>query len=222
MKISIQFEDGSFKEPTKIVAVGRNYHEHIKEMHSEKTESPVLFIKPTTALCDINQTLKIPENMGLVHHEIELAICISDLCRNVSAEQVPGFIAGYGLALDLTLRDVQAEAKKKGLPWAVAKGFDGSCPVSVFKKKGLQQVQNLDLSLKLNGIQKQSGNTSQMIFSIPELISYISGIYTLLPGDIILTGTPSGVGPLNAGDSIEAEIKNLVSVKTIVEHHGSA
>lgn len=218
MKTNILFEDSSIKEPTKIVAVGRNYHEHIKEMHSEKTESPVLFVKPTTALCDINQPLKIPENMGMVHHEIELAICISDLCRNVSPEQVPDFIAGYGLALDLTLRDIQAEAKKKGLPWAVAKGFDGSCPVTAFKKRNLKQVQNLDLSLKLNGVQKQSGNTARMIFSIPELISYISGIFTLLPGDIILTGTPSGVGPLNSGDRIEAEIEDLISAQTTVEY----
>lgn len=215
--MKIKIDDGTLFEPTKIVAVGRNYSEHIKEMHSEKTKDPVLFLKPTTALCEITKPLKIPSHLGQVHHEIELAVCISELCKNVTAHKASDYIAAYGLALDLTLRDIQAEAKKKGLPWAVAKGFDGSCPISVFKKMDMEQAGHLDLSLKVNNQLKQSGNTGQMIFSIAELISYISGIFTLLPGDIILTGTPSGVGPLTAGDKIEAKVDEIAEVVTMVD-----
>ena len=147
MSINIVFSDGKEFSPTKIVAVGRNYSDHIKEMKSEKTSEPVLFIKPTTALCDISRPLQIPANFGEVHHEIELAVCISRLCKNILPGQAEEYIAGFGLALDLTLRDIQAEAKKKGLPWAVAKGFDGSCPVSVFRTLPLSGVENLDLTL---------------------------------------------------------------------------
>jgi len=126
----IFFEDGRNFTPSKIIAVGRNYSDHIKEMHSEKTSEPVLFIKPNSALCDLSKPLIIPCGFGLVHHEIELAICIGKTGKNISKNQVYDHIAGYAVALDLTLRDVQAQAKKRGLPWAVAKGFDSSCPIS--------------------------------------------------------------------------------------------
>lgn len=213
----ITFDDGREFFPSKIVAVGRNYSDHIKEMHSEKTKDPVLFLKPNSALCNLEEPLSIPDNMGEVHHEIELAVCIGKDCKNMPPNQAAAYIAGYGIALDLTLRDVQAHAKKKGLPWAVAKGFDNSCPVSKFYVKEISGAQNLSLSLIKNGQQKQSGNTNQMIFKIDELISYISGIFSLESGDIILTGTPAGVGPLNHGDIILTEIEGITSIETRVK-----
>jgi len=212
----IHFDDGSSLTPSKIIGVGRNYSEHIKEMKSEKPDDPVLFIKPATSLCSFYKPIVIPENMGEVHHEIELAVAIGKKCKNISGEKAAEYIAGFGIALDLTLRDVQSVAKKKGLPWAVAKGFDNSCPVSTFYKKTITDVKNLDILLFVNGQLRQSGNLNQMIFSIEELVSYISGIFTLLPGDIILTGTPSGVGPIIKGDTLKGEISGLVYVETSV------
>jgi 2-keto-4-pentenoate hydratase/2-oxohepta-3-ene-1,7-dioic acid hydratase in catechol pathway len=212
----INFNDDSKLSPTKIIGVGLNYAAHIEEMNNTKPSEPVLFIKPTTALCDIYKPLSIPQDMGSVHHELELAVSIARKCSNVKKEEALDYIAGFGLALDLTLRDLQSTAKSKGRPWSVAKGFDNSCPVSTFYKKKLNELANTQLTLKLNGSVKQSSSTSLMLFKIDELIHYISKIFTLLPGDIIITGTPSGVGPLHSGDTIEAEIENLASVKTHV------
>ena len=213
---NIQFNDGSQLTPSKVIGVGLNYVAHIEEMKNTKPSEPVLFIKPTTALCDFTQPLIIPKNMGSVHHELELAVTIKKECSRVNRQEAPDFIAGFGMALDLTLRDIQSDAKAKGRPWAVAKGFDKSCPVTTFFKKKLSDVSDNRLTLKLNGSLKQSAQTSLMLFKIDELISYISKIFTLLPGDIILTGTPSGVGPLAGGDKIEAAIQGLVSAETHV------
>lgn len=214
---SIRFKDGRTFTPGKIVCVGRNYVKHIEEMKSSRTKEPVLFLKPNSALCDAGKPLHIPAQRGAVHHEIELAICIGKGGRNISEEDVAGHIAGYGLALDLTLRDVQALAKEKGLPWAVSKGFDGACPVSEFVSADqVENAQELDLELKLNGTLRQKGNTRQMIFTVPVLISYISRIFTLEEGDLILTGTPAGVGPLSSGDRIEAAIEGVASIATVV------
>ena len=214
--IKILFDDGRTFSPSKIIAVGRNYSEHIKEMHSEKTQQPVLFLKPNSALCDLDKPLTIPENFGDVHHEIELAICIGKDGKNIKKHKVADYIAGYGIALDLTLRDIQSQAKKKGLPWAVAKGFDNSCPVSKFYVKQINDAQNLNISLFKNGHQIQTGNTNQMIFKIDELISYISGVFSLMAGDIILTGTPAGVGPLISGDILLCEIEGIAQIETKV------
>ena len=211
------FNDGREFTPSKIVCVGRNYSEHIIEMQSEKTEEPVLFLKPNSALCNLAAPLLIPENMGDVHHEIELAICIGKTGNNISVDRVEDYIAGYGIALDLTLRDIQSIAKKKGLPWAVAKGFDYSCPVSQFFPKNIKDAQNLKISLMKNNNLMQSGNTNQMIFKIDQLISYISGIFSLESGDIILTGTPAGVGPLNNGDMLTCHLEGIATVKTEVK-----
>ncbi|KAA3609790.1 MAG: fumarylacetoacetate hydrolase family protein [Calditrichaeota bacterium] len=212
----ILFDDGREFNPSKIVAVGRNYSEHIKEMHSEKTKQPVLFLKPNSALCNLEAPLSIPQNMGEVHHEIELALSISEDCSNISENEAMRFIAGYGIALDLTLRDIQSEAKKKGLPWAVAKGFDNSCPISKFVALEVSDAQNLEISLIKNGTQMQRGNTNQMIFKVAELISYISSIFSLKQGDIVLTGTPAGVGPLQSGDILQCQIEKIGSLKTKV------
>jgi len=208
------FNDGSTFQPTKIVAVGLNYADHINEMNSKKPSEPVLFFKPTTAMCHFSDPIILPKNMGSVHYELELAICIKKESKAISQIDAEKYIAGFGMALDLTLRDVQSKAKEKGRPWAVAKGFDNSCPITTFFKKPLAEIENTEISLSINGQVKQNASTSLMLFKIEELISYISNIFTLLPGDIILTGTPAGVGPLNSGDKIQAHIECLVSAHT--------
>jgi len=213
----IYFQDGPNFTPTKIICVGRNYAKHIEEMNSTPTKDPVLFLKPNSALHPFIEPLPIPTNLGEVHHEIELAVCIGQSATNVTSEQAEQSIAGYGLALDLTLRDVQSEAKKAGLPWASAKGFDNSCPISEFvDMQAVKDAHNLELELKVNGEIRQQGNTSHMLFRIPELIAYASRFYTFERGDIFLTGTPAGVGPLVAGDKIEAHIEQVGTYKTTV------
>ncbi len=214
---SVRFENGEIFKPSKIIGVGRNYAEHIKEMESKPTRSPVLFIKPNSALCDISEPLHIPNNFGEVHYELELAVLIGKQGSDIAQEDAADFIAGYGLALDLTLREVQSAAKNAGLPWATAKGFDGSCPVSdfVIPKNGIN-AGRLALKLSVNGQVRQEGNTNQMIFPVAKLIESISGFFTLYEGDLILTGTPAGVGPLHSGDQIEASIESVAHIKTSV------
>jgi 2-keto-4-pentenoate hydratase/2-oxohepta-3-ene-1,7-dioic acid hydratase in catechol pathway len=198
----------------KIVCVGQNYTKHIKEMSAQKTKTPVLFLKPSTAIIKEGTPIFLPEFSVEVHHEVELALLIGKLATKISSDDWLNYIAGAGIALDLTLRDLQREAKDGGLPWSVSKGFDGSCPLSDFVPiSDIDNLQNLSIRLDVNGQTRQKGNTSEMIFSIPVLIAYISMIFTLEPGDIILTGTPSGVSPLTNGDVLEASIEKIGSIK---------
>ncbi len=147
----------------------------------------------------------------MVDHEIELGVVISSTCKRVSEAEASKYIGGYLLALDLTARDFQSDAKKNGLPWALAKGFDTSCPVSpVIPVSAIANPQEVELLCRVNGQLRQKGNTADMIFNIPYLISYISSYFTLEEGDLILTGTPAGVGPIKSGDKIEGEIPNVV------------
>ncbi|GAA0472352.1 MULTISPECIES: fumarylacetoacetate hydrolase family protein [Tatumella] len=188
----------------KVVCVGSNYARHISEMGSITPEEPVLFIKPETALCDLRQPLKLLSELGEIHHEVELAVLIGSTLQNAREDQVLPAIAGYGVALDLTLRTIQAGLKKKGQPWEKSKGFDNSCPVSGFVPavEFSGDAQSTPLALEINGDIRQSGNTRDMMYKIVPLIAYMSRFFTLRPGDIILTGTPEGVGPLLSGDSL--------------------
>ncbi|QKJ87347.1 fumarylacetoacetate hydrolase family protein [Paramixta manurensis] len=193
---------------SKVVCVGSNYAKHIKEMGSATPTEPVVFIKPETALCDLRQPLSIPKEFGSVHHEVELAVLIGATLKQASEEHVVKAIAGYGVALDLTLRDVQAGLKKAGQPWEKAKGFDNSCPLSGFIPVGEfdGDVQNTELKLVVNGEVRQHGTTADMITPILPLIAYMSQFFTLRAGDVILTGTPEGVGPMHAGDKLEVSL----------------
>lgn len=196
---------------SKVVCVGSNYARHIQEMGSATPDEPVLFIKPETALCDIRQPLVLPQGLGSVHHEVELAILIGGTLRQATEEHVQKAIAGYGLALDLTLRDVQGKMKKAGQPWEKAKGFDNACPISGFipAQSFEGDAQNSTLTLKINGEVRQQGSTSDMIHKIVPLIAYMSRFFTLKAGDVILTGTPEGVGPLASGDTLELGLNSL-------------
>lgn len=187
----------------KVVCIGRNYLEHIRELNNAVPETPILFMKPATALLDLDEPIRLPVGRGECHHEVELAVLIGRELRDADPETARPAVAGYGIALDLTLRDLQNELKKKGHPWEVAKAFDGSCPLSPFlKPEALADPQATDLALRVNGELRQQGNTRQMMIGIFELLAYISTHFTLQPGDVVLTGTPAGVGPLQPGDRL--------------------
>lgn len=187
----------------KVVCIGRNYLDHIRELNNPVPETPILFIKPTTALVALNQPIHLPVGRGECHHEVELAVLVGKLLQNAEAETACQAVAGYGVALDLTLRDLQSELKKKGHPWEAAKAFDGSCPLSPFlKPEAFPHPQATDLSLRINGEMRQQGNTQQMMVGIFELMAYMSTYFSLQPGDVVLTGTPAGVGPLASGDAL--------------------
>lgn len=204
--------------PTKIVAVARNYRAHAQEMEAPVPERPTIFLKPPSSLVGNNGTVILPKISQRVDYEVELAVIMKTRCKNVSAEQVYQHIMGYTVFIDVTARDIQAEAKKKGLSWAVAKGFDTFSPTG--PKIVLPDAidpHNADIWLKVNNTYKQQGNTKNMIFSMGELISYISTVMTLEPMDIIATGTPEGVGPMKDGDTIEAGIEGI-GVLTFTAH----
>ncbi|MDR0219423.1 MAG: fumarylacetoacetate hydrolase family protein [Enterobacteriaceae bacterium] len=201
----------------KVVCIGSNYDKHIKEMGSSIPEEPVIFIKPETALCDLNQPISIPEGLGSVHHEVELAVLIGSTLKNASEERVSNAITGFAVALDLTLRDLQRGFKQSGQPWEKSKAFDGSCPISGFiPVNGFADPQDIQLSLTLNGELRQNGNTCDMRMPIIPLISYMSRFFTLRPGDIILTGTPEGVGALKSGDILNVALDEHVLTTRII------
>jgi len=202
----------------KIICLARNYAEHAKEMKGEVPDRPVLFLKPSTALLAPNDTIRLPEFSTEVHHEVELVVVVGKLAQSIPAERAMDYVLGYAVGVDLTARDLQKRAKERGEPWAVAKGFDGSAPVSeVTLALEVGEPTDLPLSLKINGEIRQSGRTSQMIFKIPEFLSFASSIFTLEPGDLLFTGTPSGVGPVLSGDVIEAEIGRVGYARWPVE-----
>lgn len=185
----------------KVVCIGRNYLDHIRELSNVVPETPILFMKPTTALISLDDPIRLPTGRGECHHEIELAVLVGRELQNADAETAAQAVAGYGVALDLTLRDLQTTLKKQGHPWETAKAFDGSCPLSPFLKPTIiADPQAVDLVLRVNGEVRQQGNTRQMMIGVFELMAYISTHFTLLPGDVVLTGTPAGVGPLCASD----------------------
>ena len=194
----------------KILCIGRNYLDHIKELGNEAPESPVIFMKPASCVIGEGEEIVIPPYSHDCHHEAELALLIGTGGKEIPADEAMRHVAGFGVAIDLTLRDVQAEQKKKGLPWEIAKGFDTACPLSPFvPADSVTNPQDLRITLQVNGEPRQDGSTALMIHRMPELISYLSGIFTLEPGDLILTGTPAGVGPIKSGDRVVAEISQV-------------
>ena len=194
----------------KIVCVARNYAEHARELGNPVPDRAVLFIKPASSLLADGGTVVIPPYSRDCHHEIELAVLIGRSGREITAAEAPAHIAGYAVALDLTLRDVQAELKARGLPWEIAKAFDTSCPLSDFvPAAAVPDPQALRLRLTVNGEVRQDGTTADMLRSVAQLVSEASTYFTLEAGDILLTGTPSGVGPIKSGDRLEAVIEGV-------------
>jgi len=200
----------------KILCIGRNYVDHIHELGNERPASPVIFSKPATSVITTGKTVHIPPWSHDCHHEVELAVLIGKTGKDVPTQDVPKIIEGYGVAIDLTLRDVQQNLKEKGLPWDIAKGFDTACPLSSFVPPDTIDPADTPLRLTVNGSVRQNDTTRKMIWSVPELVAYLSTIFTLEPGDVILTGTPSGVSPIRSGDLVLAEIPGVVSMEVTV------
>lgn len=203
------FIDGSTYKHTlgKIVCVGRNYAEHARELKNPVPSEPILFIKPSTSATSIEKSIQVPFSRGDVHFETELALLIGRPLQEASPRQAEQAIVGLGLALDLTLRELQSSLKEKGHPWEIAKGFDGACPLSPFIK--LDRVPNwedMNFSLEIDGVLRQQGNTAEMLFPVPHLLAEMSRHFTLEPGDIVLTGTPAGVGVLKLGSLLRFQL----------------
>ena len=187
----------------KAVCVGRNYAAHAKELGNVVPDAPILFLKPSTAIVPLSPSFSIPSDRGSCHHETEIAVLIGQTISKIDVKDAAEAIAGYGLALDLTLRDLQNQLKKQGYPWEVAKAFDGACPLSPFMKpEQLGDVYHTEFTLMVNGEPRQQGLTDDMITPVYELIAYISQIFTLEAGDLVLTGTPEGVAALAVGDKL--------------------
>jgi 2-keto-4-pentenoate hydratase/2-oxohepta-3-ene-1,7-dioic acid hydratase in catechol pathway len=201
----------------KVVCVGRNYADHARELNNAVPEQPLLFLKPASAVIPFGDTLNIPRRFANPHYETEMTVLIGrDLCCCTEVEALKA-IAGLGVGLDLTLREVQNQLKDKGYPWERAKAFDGSCVLSPFAPfiEGIE-LQNLAVRLWRNGESAQDGNTGQMLFPVLGLLCEISQTFSLQPGDVVMTGTPKGVGQLENGDLLRAELDNLVSVQSRV------
>ncbi|MCX6671319.1 MAG: fumarylacetoacetate hydrolase family protein [Euryarchaeota archaeon] len=186
------FQDSSSRVRIgKIICLARTYKEHAREMNTVVTEDPLLFLKPTSSVIFDHETIIIPKRSQCLHHEVELGIILGKKGKHVTEENARQYILGYLVALDITARDIQAVAKKNGWPWAIAKGFDTFAPISdAVTKEKVPHPQNLNLTLRINGVVKQCGNTDQMMYSVERIISFISEIMTLERGDLILTGTP--------------------------------
>lgn len=192
----------------KIIAIGRNYAAHIKELNNEKPSEPVIFMKPDTAIIRNNQPFYFPDFSKDIHYEVELLVKINKEGKFIQEKFAHKYYDEIGIGIDLTARDLQSQLKEKGLPWEKAKGFNGSAPMSHFVSKETYDLKKLDFSLKQNGEIKQRGNTEMMLYTIDQIISYVSQFFTLKKGDVIFTGTPEGVGPIQVGDVLEAYIED--------------
>lgn len=210
------FTDGRSMPVGTMYGIGQNYDKHAREMGSTlKRGEKIIFIKPASCYVPDGGTILLPKISNEVHHEVELVVIIGKECKKVSKEDAWDYIAGFAVGIDATLRDLQKYAKEKGLPWAIAKGFRTSAPISkiVPAEQIEKKKKDFELELKINGERRQVGNTMDMIYSVEELIEFLSSVYDLEPGDVIFTGTPEGVGKLNDGDILEAQLKGFIELK---------
>jgi 2-keto-4-pentenoate hydratase/2-oxohepta-3-ene-1,7-dioic acid hydratase in catechol pathway len=193
----------------KLICIGRNYSNHIKELQNEKPTEPVVFLKPDTAILLNKQPFFIPDFSNNVQHEVELLVKINRVGKYISAEFAHKYYDHIGLGIDFTARDLQQLLKQKGLPWEKAKAFDGSAVVGKWVSKSkFENLDNISFSLTQNDVVVQLGNTQNMLWSIDEIIAYVSQFFTLKIGDIIFTGTPAGVGPVQINDVLTGYIEN--------------
>lgn len=204
---------------SKVVCVGKNYADHAAEMDSETTQEPLLFIKPNTTIIGPNAPIIIPEGVGRVDYEGELAVVIGQPCKDVAVKDAENVILGYTIANDVTARDLQSHDGQ----WTRAKGFDTFCPLGPWIETDLDPL-GIDIRTTVERATGtldpvQDGNTSSMVHTITELVSFVSGIMTLLPGDVILTGTPAGIGPIDPGDTVSVEIEGIGRLTNPVQSH---
>ena len=196
----------------KIYCIGKNYADHAKEMGGAvDRDQPFFFSKPPQSITQSN-TISFPTQTNNLHHEVELVVFIGSKCSDIQKEDAHESIFGYGVGVDLTKRDLQDIAKKNGKPWDLSKGFDDSAPISKILQNEKTIMRQGEIKLSVNGVEKQSSNLSNMAWEVDEIISWLSKFITLIPGDIIFTGTPAGVGKLNPGDQVDASIKSVGSL----------
>ncbi len=195
-----------------IFCIGRNYAAHSKELGNMPGESPVVFIKPTSSIVLEGEKIILPKISDDVHHECEVCLLIGKGGKNIPRSASLDHLLGYGIGLDLTMRDVQSEARAKGLPWTISKGFDTSAAISSFvAREEISDPSHIEFTLHVNSELRQKGDTSLMLFPIPFIISYLSSIFTLERGDIIFTGTPEGVAAIESGDRLELRLADRLS-----------
>jgi acylpyruvate hydrolase len=227
MPFHLRVRGGAPVQAGKIVAVAKNYEDHRREMQGmlgsgaagdqRPPEDPVVFLKPSTCLLHDGATLRIPPGVANVHWETELAVVVGRELRNVSEAEAMEGVLGYAVFLDMTARDLQAEAKKAGMPWTLSKGMDGFGPVSEVVPAAQAPAWNrMELLLRVNGEVRQRTSTGAMVHPVPRLLSYVSRFMTLEPGDVLATGTPAGVGACKPGDLLEAELAGLVALRVRV------
>ena len=198
----------------KIICIGRNYVDHVKELNSNLPTEPVFFLKPDTCVINRNQPFFYPEFSKEIHYETELVVRINKVGKHIQQKFANTYYDELTVGIDFTARDIQRQCQQKGLPWEISKGFDGAAPIGKFVKKDcFDSIQNINLKLNINNQTIQQGNTKDMIFSVDTIISYVSKFITLKMGDIIFTGTPSGVGPVKIGDKLEAFLNNQSLLK---------
>jgi len=218
--VCYKFENNKEKklEVGKIICLARTYKKHADEMSTKITKKPLLFFKPPSSIIFNNESIILPKISKQVHHEVELGIVISKKGKNILKNNAIDHILGYLIGLDITARDIQSNAKKMGWPWGIAKGFDTFTPISnVILRKDIKNPNNLDISLMVNNKYMQKSNTKNMIFSVEEIIEFISDIMTLEPGDLILTGTPEGVNEIKKGDVLKANLNNKINLRVDVK-----
>ena len=194
----------------RIYCVGRNYAAHVREMGGNEREPPFFFQKPTDAIVQSGAAVEYPSMTSSFQHEVELVLAIGAAGKDIAVEDAKRFVLGYAVGVDLTRRDLQLEARKSGRPWESGKSFDASAPISAIVRQQDAPLQNsFTISLQVNGVTKQQGTLAEMIWSCDEVVSRLSSLYALAPGDLIFTGTPAGVGDLNPGDRVEADVEGV-------------
>jgi 2-keto-4-pentenoate hydratase/2-oxohepta-3-ene-1,7-dioic acid hydratase in catechol pathway len=193
----------------KIICVGRNYADHAKELNNEVPTEPVIFLKPDSAILKDGKAFYLPEHLGEVHHELEVVLRICKNGKHIHEKFAAGYYDQLGLGIDFTARDLQSKLKSKGLPWELAKGFDGSVVLGQFvAKESLGELQDLQLRLEVDGSIRQQGNTRDLLFSFEKIIAFVSQYFTLRQGDLIFTGTPAGVAAVQPGNRLQGYLND--------------
>ena len=213
--VQLPVEGGAFFPVRRVYCVGRNYAEHIREMGNDLRDPPFFFDKPADALVTDGAPIAYPPGTSDFHHEIELVVAIGKGGKDIAEADALSHVFGYAVGLDMTRRDLQAEAKKAGRPWTFAKSFDQSAPVgTIVPASAIGHPDKGAITLAVNGAERQRGDLSEQIWSVPETIAFLSRYVTLKPGDLIMTGTPAGVGAVVRGDVLEGAIAGIGTVRT--------
>ena len=219
--MTLTLPDGRDVRPGKVLCIGRNYAAHVAEMGDVSEAEPVVFLKPTTALLPDGGRVVLPRQSQDVHHELELVAVVGTGGRHIAQADALAHVAAYALGLDLTARDLQAEAKAKKGPWSIAKGFDTFAPLGPLTAAAdVGDPQALEIALSVNGQERQRGTTDHMVFSVARIVSFLSSVFTLEPGDLVYTGTPEGVGPVQDGDRLDATGTGLAPLTVTARREG--